>query len=149
MQTSSSDTLVQPTRPKPRPYARGTTLVEVLIVVAIIALVAGGVGAAAFEYWIRAKTKHAVASAHVIRQAAKTWLAENDAGECPDFASLTNAGLLDRGGATHDPWNGPWRIECTGNDVIVGSKGSDGRADTEDDIVVPKAEALASNTKSL
>ena len=115
---------------------RATTLVEVLIVVAIIAMVAGGVGVAAFDYWGKAKQKTTATDARTVRQAVRTWRMEHDASGCPKVDELRQAGLLDSDSRSGDAWGEPWLIQCS-EDVSVVSGGPDRKLDTPDDIRVP------------
>jgi len=118
-------------------YERATTLVEVLIVVAIIAMVAGGIGVAAFEYWLKAKQKTTATDARTVRNAARAWRMEYDAAGCPKFDELRQAGILDSDSRSGDAWGEPWLIQCDEVDVSVVSAGQDRKLDTSDDIRVP------------
>lgn len=129
----------QPVVRNSRSRERATTLVEVLIVVAIIALVAGGIGVAAFEHWGKAKQKATLADAHTVRSAVRTWWIENDASECPNIDQLKREGALDKSGRGRDAWGEPWLIQCAEGDVSVVSAGQDRKLDTPDDIRVPNA----------
>ena len=131
------------TRPRLAPttvrgrFARGVTLFEVLIVVAIMALIASGVGVAVFKYWIDTQHKTAQTSARILRGAVKTWWITHDPGTCPGVEQLFSDGVLDADSARRDPWGGQWRIECAGDEVTVVSSGRDRMLGTEDDIRVP------------
>src|SRR3954468_13685807 len=83
---------------------RGVTLVEMLIVVAIMALVAGGVGVAALKYWGEAQIKTTAANARTIRGAVKTWWIDHDPEQCPGVDQLVAAGALDRDSPRADAW---------------------------------------------
>ncbi len=117
--------------------ARGVTLFEVIIVVAILALIAGGVGVAVYPRWVEAQKKTARTNAHSIRQAAQTWRAlKSDGSECPTVSRLVEDRELDSAGKTEDPWGQPYTIACSADDVTVFSIGPDKQSGTEDDIVV-------------
>ena len=124
-------------RVRGRVRERGVTLVEVLIVVAIIALVSAGVAVAAWKFMGPAKDKTAASSARTVRGAVKTWWLEHDASACPSVKQLVDDQVLDKDNAQLDPWGKPWRIECADNDVTVYSDGNDRIAGTADDIRVP------------
>lgn len=113
------------------------TLVEILIVVAIIALIAGGVGVAAFERYGKAQRTTTETNAHNIRDAVRTWWLEHDRVDCPEFDELMKSGALDRGSRKRDAWGEPWHIQCAEGDVTVVSAGPDRQLDTRDDIRVP------------
>ncbi len=115
---------------------RATTLVEVLIVVAIIAMVAGGVAFFAFPKFKEAQTKSANTGARVIRGAAQNWQMTNDG--CPTISQLIQDKQLDKAQETNDPWGGDYTIVCTDDDIVVTSDGADKKKGTSDDISVPK-----------
>jgi len=117
--------------------ARGVTLVEVLIVVAIIALVSAGVAVAAFPYWGRSQQKSAFANARNLRGAVKSWWVDHDPSLCPEIDQLVQDQALDRDSPRTDPWGKPWRIECADHEVTILSDGSDRTAGTSDDIRIP------------
>jgi len=122
-----------------RSRARGVTLVEVLIVVAIMALIASGVGVAVLKYWGDAQEKTTQANARAIRGAVKTWWIEHDQGECPGVDQLVSTATLDRDSPRVDAWGEPWRVECTDGEVTVLSAGRDRRHGTLDDVRIPPA----------
>ena len=113
------------------------TLVEVLIVVAIMALVAAGVAVAAMGYYQNAKLKTAGINARGVREAVKGWWMKNDDEKCPTMDDLLKDGILDEDSARKDPWGTSWRIECSGLSVTVSSDGPDRKQGTPDDIRVP------------
>jgi type II secretory pathway pseudopilin PulG len=122
-------------------------LFEVLIVVAIIAMIAAGVSVAALQYWDRARDKEARTRATTIRSAIRTYWMDHDASECPGVDRLIAASILDEGSPTTDPWGNGWKIECEDTRVTVISRGRDKKPYTDDDIRVPAtAVATAENT---
>jgi general secretion pathway protein G len=124
-----------------RRRARGVTLFEVLIVVAILAMVAGGVAFFALPQFNKAKVSTAESAARVIRQAASSWQATNNETSCPTISQLIQDKLLDSGQNTSDPWGQGFTITCTEDEVIVVSNGPDKKKGTKDDVVVPKQSA--------
>jgi general secretion pathway protein G len=122
-----------------RRQARGVTLLEVLIVVAIIAMVAGGVAFFALPRFKEAQIKTAETGARVIRQAAQSWQASNNETNCPTMSQLVQDKQLDPGASTNDPWGQPYTLSCTDGDVVVTSAGPDKKKGTKDDIRVPKS----------
>ena len=112
---------------------------EVLIVVAIIALVSGGVAVAAFKFWGPSQDKVARASAQEIRKAGKAWWMVHDPSVCPSVQQMVDDDFVDKENAFKDPWGKPWRIECVGNELSVYSDGRDRTANTADDIRVPQS----------
>lgn len=120
-----------------RRRVRGVTLVEVLIVVAIIALVSTGVGLAAVAYWEKARNKTAATNARNLRAVVKLWLTEHDDSACPDVEALARDQVLDRDSPRLDPWGKPWHIECVEHDAVILSDGHDRLPGTADDIRIP------------
>ena len=116
---------------------RAVTLVEVLIVVAIIALDSASVAVAAIKFWEPARVKSAATNARAIRSAVKTWWVEHDPALCPTVTQLVSDQILDKDNTATDPWGKPWRIECAESDVTIYSDGSDRIAGTSDDIRIP------------
>ena len=120
---------------KKRRWRRGVTLVEVLIVVAIMALIAGGAALLVFPSFAKAKIETAKLGADTVKQAAELYqnLDSADA-TCPTVKNLVESKKLD-GGKTNDPWGTPFRIECeVGNVSHVYSNGKDKQEGTADDI---------------
>ena len=122
-----------------RPFERGVTLVEVLIVVAIIAMVAGGVTVFALPRFRDAQKSGAETGARVIRAAVQNWQASTNEASCPTISQLVQEKHLDPGANTADPWGSAYTVSCTEDDVVVSSAGPDKKKGTKDDIVVPKA----------
>jgi general secretion pathway protein G len=121
--------------------ARGVTLVEVLIVVAIMAMLAGGVAFALIPNFQKASLKTAKENAIKLRQAVALWRTDNP-GDCPTVGKLKADKLLDKVGGD-DPWGKPYTIKCADGEIYVESKGPDQRSGTEDDIVVPSEKDTA------
>jgi general secretion pathway protein G len=124
-----------------RALSRGVTLVEVLIVVAIMALIAGGVGFMILPRYREAQVKTAQTNARKIRAVATQYLALKSAGDCPSVEQLIADKELDAEAGSSDPWGQPFTIICTGDDIAVTSPGPDQKEGTEDDIVVGDASA--------
>jgi hypothetical protein len=114
-------------------------LFEVLIVVAIIALVSAGVGVSVMKPWIGAQTKTTESNARAIRGAVKAWWIEHEVERCPSVEDLLATGTLDRDSPRQDAWGEAWHIECRDHEVTVSSSGRDRRLGTPDDIRVPPA----------
>lgn len=121
-----------------RALSRGVTLVEVLIVVAIIAMVASGVAVFALPRFREAQVKSADTGARVIRSAVQNWQRVNNETTCPTVSQLVQEKELDSAANTDDPWGEAYLISCTEDDVVVVSKGPDKKKGTPDDVRVPK-----------
>jgi general secretion pathway protein G len=126
---------------------RGVTLVEVLIVVAIIAMVAGGVAVFALPKYKEAQIKNAETGARIVRTAIQQWQAANNESTCPTISQLVQEKQLDPGQSTNDSWNQPYNLSCTDDEVIVASNGPDKKKGTKDDIVVPKGAGTPAETQ--
>lgn len=121
--------------------ARGVTLFEVLIVVAILAMVAGGVAVFALPRFQDSQKKTAEAGARTIRMAVQQWQAANNETSCPTVSQLIQDKQLDSGQNTNDPWGQPYTLNCSDDEVTVISNGPDKKKGGKDDIAVPKGAA--------
>jgi general secretion pathway protein G len=121
--------------------SRGVTLFEVLIVVAILAMVAGGVAVFALPRFQDSQKKTAEAGARVIRMAVQQWQAANNETSCPSVSQLIQDKQLDSGQNTNDPWGQAYTLNCSDDEVTVISNGPDKKKGSKDDISVPKAAA--------
>ena len=112
------------------------TLIEIMVVVAIIGLVMSGVAVAAWHAWITAQKKEALREIREVKQAIHHWALDGSDRVCP-------ASLDELFAAKHitklpkDPWGQPLVYVCPAqNDegFDVASKGPDRIAATDDDI---------------
>jgi len=125
-----------------RRFVRGVTLVEVLIVVAIVAMVAGGVTVFALPKYREAQVKSAETWARTIRAAIQNWQAASNETGCPTISQLVQEKHLDPGTSTKDPWGQEFMLNCTEDEIFVSSMGPDKKKGTKDDIQVPKVAAV-------
>jgi general secretion pathway protein G len=123
---------------------RGVTLFEVLIVVAILAMVAGGVAVFALPRFQDSQKKTAEAGARTIRMAVQQWQAANNETSCPTVSQLIQDKQLDTGQNTNDLWGQAYTLNCSDDEVTVTSNGPDKKKGGKDDISVPKAAAAPS-----
>lgn len=113
---------------------RGVTLVEVLIVLAIMALIAGSAVFLVFPELAKAKVSTTVLSAQTIKKSVELYKNIDGADGCPTVDDLVNSRKLEKG-KTNDPWNTPYKIECKeGDEIRVFSAGKDKKEGTPDDI---------------
>jgi general secretion pathway protein G len=141
MQTIAQQQTSRPrrTRRVGRHWQRGVTLFEVLIVVAILAMVAGGVAVVGLPRFREAQVKTARTAAQTIRSAVHQWQLNNGDSACPTVSQLVEEKYLDKGTTTVDPWNLAFSITCTESEVTVMSSGPDKKKGTPDDVSVPAA----------
>jgi general secretion pathway protein G len=106
----------------------------VLIVVAIMAVIAGGATLLVFPQFKKAKVKSAVLGAGTIKQAADLYLNTSAASDaCPSLQDLIGAKTIDAK-KTDDPWGSPYKIVCVEGDLRVTSPGADRKEGTADDL---------------
>jgi general secretion pathway protein G len=108
------------------------TLVEIMIVMAIIALIAGAAGFALIPTFTKAKVKQSSADAKTIASAAELYMSEND--ECPSVDELVSSKTLKQSASTNDAWGNEFQIECNEDGAVVRSAGPDEQFGSEDDI---------------
>lgn len=110
------------------------TLIEIMVVLLIIGLVAGGAAVALFPQIEKARIKTTRVRADSIRSAAGMWLLDNPSGGCPTVEQLKESRNLDANKDSQDAWDRDFSIECEGDEITVVSPGPDGEVGTEDDI---------------
>lgn len=113
---------------------RGMTLIEIMVVVAIIGLVLGGVSLMAFNSFAKAQEDNARKDVVQIQQAVEMYMTQKR-GKCPkNLQDLKASGIAGRIGA--DPWGSDYEIKCPGENASVDviSPGKDREVGTEDDI---------------
>jgi general secretion pathway protein G len=112
---------------------RGMTLIEILVVLAIIGLIMGGVAIMAFNAFDDSKVKAAAKDIANLQTSVEMYrVAKN---KCPkSVQELKAAGIIAK--VTKDPWGNDYVFKCPGEHgpVDISSNGKDGEAGTEDDI---------------
>jgi general secretion pathway protein G len=120
-----------------RGTSRGVSLVEVLIVVAIMAIIASMVTLVAFPELKRARVRTAALSGKAVRQAALLYREvdlEGDRSRCPTVDELVAAGKLDKK-TSADPWHSRYALGCEDEgDIRAVSPGGDRVIRTPDDV---------------
>jgi general secretion pathway protein G len=121
-----------------RAAARGVTLVEVLIVVAIMSLIATTVVVAVIPKFQKAQEDTALNSAREIRNAVVRWRATRGGDQCPTVSQLVSDKEIDTASKIDDPWGSQFKIVCGEDEVTVSSPGRDKKEGSADDLSVPK-----------
>ncbi len=117
-----------------RAASRGVTLVEVLIVLAIMALIAGSATLLVFPQLAKARVRTAKMDGQTIRKAAELHRnLDGTADACPSVQDLVSGKKLEAGKTT-DPWGKPYKVVCGDDDIRVLSSGKDGKEGTPDDV---------------
>lgn len=111
----------------------GFTLIEIMIVITIFAMMAGGVAVALLPQLEKARLKTTKTDAQGLRSAVMLYVADNPRG-CPTVEELVSERYLDGTRRTTDAWDTPFEISCEDGDVAVVSAGPDLQFNTEDDI---------------
>jgi len=115
----------------------GFTLLEIMVVLAIIALIAGGVGAAVFKQFKKAQIQTAKMRVKAARDATAQFMMDNS-NSCPKgLEELLSQKYLDRNNGK-DPWGKDLNFRCPGtNDTDsadISSSGPDRQEGSQDDI---------------
>jgi len=111
---------------------RGVTLIEILIVLAIVGLIAGGVAVVAVPKYQEAQKKQAQIDARTIHPAAEKYRVDHTGEGCPTVELLRDKNELSKSSKITDPWDSPYKIICGDEDVTVLSLGPDKKEGTAD-----------------
>jgi general secretion pathway protein G len=120
---------------KTRRKDAGMTMLEIMIVLALIGLVMSAVGVGVFAQFKKGQRKVALAQANDVAAKIVQFMADNS--ECPkSLDDLVAQKYLPK--KTKDPWNRDLIIRCPGtintDGVDVVSLGPDGQEGTADDV---------------
>ena len=112
----------------------GFTLIEIMVVLAIIGLVAAAIGAAVYKQWKDARLKIAQLQVREVTHAVEQYVMTKD--RCPTLQQMEEEGDLRH--AAIDPWGNRLVLDCPSKHprdaADVSSWGPDKQAGTEDDI---------------
>ena len=111
----------------------GMTLIEIMIVITIFAMIAGGVAVALLPRLEEARIKSTKTDAQALRSAVMLYVADNPR-QCPTVEDLVNDSYLDGSRRTADAWDTDFQISCEDGDIAIVSAGPDLEFNTEDDI---------------
>lgn len=132
-----------------RHLRRGFTLIEIIVVVTIIAILAGIIAPRILQNVGKAKVSRARSEAKQIAQLITTYMLDMQMSRIdddfelevlllvPDDGGGPNGPYLQKRGALVDPWGNPYELRVPGDinyDFDVVSLGDDGEMGTEDDI---------------
>ena len=118
---------------------QGFALIELMVSIAIMALLATTVAVAVMRYMAQARIDVAQTETRSIKTAVLTH--RIGGGACPTMAELIEDGLLDEDQRTEDPWGHDYEVVCDGRRTVVWSSGPDGDAETEDDVSSRRSDA--------
>ncbi len=90
-------------------HREGFTLIEIMIVITIFAMMAGGVAVALLPQLEKAKIKTTKTDAEALRSAAMLYVADNPRG-CPTVEDLVTERYLDGCRRTTDAWDTPNQV---------------------------------------
>lgn len=114
--------------------SRGFTLLEIMVVIALISLLATGVAVGALQMLEIGKIKQAKADTVSLASVAEAFVITHDDQDCPTPEQLSSDGLLSHRSNIEDPWGTPYRIQCEPSYAIARSAGPDRTFDTGDDV---------------
>ena len=121
-----------------RAASRGVTLIEILIVLAIVGLIAGGVAVVAVPKYQESQKNQAKIDARTIHPIAEKYRVDHPGEQCPTVELLRDKKELAACSKITDPWDSPYKINCGDEDITVVSLGPDKKENTGDDIRIPE-----------
>ena len=119
-----------------RAASRGVTLIEILIVLAIVGLIAGGVAVVAIPKYAQAQKDQAKNDIKAIHPVAEKYRVDHP-GNCVTVEQLRAEKELAATSKLTDPWDTPYQIRCAEDETYVLSFGPDKKEGTADDIRIP------------
>lgn len=123
-----------PRRAIRRQPTRGFTLLEIMVVIALISLLTTGVAVGALKMLEDSKKKLAKTDTASLASVAEAFVITHGDPNCPTPEELSGDGLLSHRSNTEDPWGMTYRIRCEPGYAVATSAGPDRAFDTGDDI---------------
>src|SRR5262249_22981772 len=127
-----------------RARARGLTLVEMMVVIALIGVLTAAIAIGVLQAQKRASIGAAQTACNKIRSATIQWKAVHAGEDCPTVDGLKKEKFLDTGFNVKDPWNSSYKLACDADEITCTSAGPDRKDGTEDDIHVPQVDTTSS-----
>ena len=124
-----------------RGAVRGLTLVEMMVVIALIGVLTAAIAIGVLQAQKRASIGAAKTACNTVRDATIQWRAIHPGEDCPTVDQLKKEKILDTGFNVKDPWNSTYKLSCDADEITCTSPGPDRKEGTEDDIVVPQPES--------
>lgn len=124
-----------------RAKSRGLTLVELVIVITIIGVLTAAISIGVLAAGKKANIGAAKTACNTVRQATMQWKAVHPSEDCATVEQLKADRDLDTGFSLKDPWGSLYKLNCDNDEITCTSPGPDRKEGTEDDILVPAAEA--------
>jgi general secretion pathway protein G len=117
---------------------RGLTLVELVVVIALIGLLAAAIAVGVMKTFNEGRIKTATIACNELRTAVQAhFINHPEESDCPTAAKMQEAHELDAAMSLRDPWGTPYTLECQSDEIVAISAGPDRAFHTEDDIRVP------------
>jgi general secretion pathway protein G len=120
-----------------RAASRGVTLIEILIVLAIVGLIAGGIAVVAVPKFAQAQKDQAKNDTRAIHPIAEKYRVDHP-GQCPTVEQLRAEKEISATAKITDPWDTPYKIICADDETYIVSYGPDKKENTNDDIRMPE-----------
>jgi general secretion pathway protein G len=127
-----------------RSAARGLTLLEMMVVIALIGVLTAAIAIGVLQAQKRASIGAAQTACNTVRSATIQWKAVHPGDDCPTVDQLKKEKFLDTGFNLKDPWNTSYKLACDSDEIMCTSAGPDRKEGTEDDIHVPQVETPGS-----
>jgi general secretion pathway protein G len=124
-----------------RGAVRGLTLVEMMVVIALIGVLTAAIAIGVLQAQKRASIGAAKTACNTVRDATIQWRAIHPGEDCPTVDQLKKEKILDTGFNVKDPWNSTYKLSCDADEITCTSPGPDRKEGTEDDILVPQPES--------
>ena len=127
-----------------RSATRGLTLLEMMVVIALIGVLTAAIAIGVLQAQKRASIGAAQTACNTVRSATIQWKAVHPGDDCPTVEQLKKEKFLDTGFNLKDPWNTSYKLACDADEITCTSAGPDRKEGTEDDIHVPQVETPGS-----